>query len=129
MTVDWASLDWTPLVSFPIEWAALSLLVAGAIYWERSALSGIGVEGCFLSALLGLCLAYEYTGNYGIAVAACVGGALVFALLASILLLSLRSLVARDRETTADLVAHIAEVDRRGIYGDAGYPSMRAYCL
>src|SRR6185295_7187349 len=85
------TVDWTPLVSFPIEWAALSLLVVGAIYWERSALSGIGIEGCFLSALLGLVLAYEVTGDYGIAVAACVGGALVFALLASVLLLSLRA--------------------------------------
>jgi len=65
--------------------------VAGAIYWERAALSGIGVEGCFLSALLGLALAYEYTGDYGIAAAACVGGAILFALFASILLLSLRS--------------------------------------
>ena len=47
----------------------------------------------------------------------------------SSLLHSLRALVARDRETTAELVAHLAEVDRRGLYADAGYPSMRAYCL
>ncbi len=86
-----ASLDWTPLVAFPIEWAALALLVAGAIYWERAALSGIGVEGCVLSAMLGLCLGYEWTGNYAIAAAAGLGGALVFALLASGILLSLRS--------------------------------------
>lgn len=86
-----ASLDWIPLLSFPLEWAALALLVAGAIYWERAALSGIGIEGCVLSAMLGLCLGYEWTGDYAIAAAAGVGGAVLFALVASGLLLLLRS--------------------------------------
>jgi len=85
------SLDWVPFVSFPLEWAALALLVAGAIYWERAALSGVGVEGCVLCSMLGLCLGYEWTGNYAVAAAAGVGGALVFALVGSGILLSLRS--------------------------------------
>jgi len=85
------SLQWGPIVSFPIEWISLSLLVAGAIYWERAALSGIGIEGCLLASMLGLCLGYEWTGDYGIAVAAGVGSALVFAVAGSTLLLSLRA--------------------------------------
>jgi ABC-type uncharacterized transport system permease subunit len=85
------SLNWVPFVSFPLEWAALALLVAGAVYWERAALSGVGVEGSVLSAMLGLCLGYEWTGDYGVAAAAGVGGAIVFALLTSGVLLSLRS--------------------------------------
>ena len=45
------------------------------------------------------------------------------------LLHGLASLVARDRSTTADLLAHIAEVDARKLYAPAGYPSMYAYCV
>ena len=41
---------------------------------------------------------------------------------------SLRALVARDRVTTAELLDHIAEMDRRKLYRPAGYPSMIAYC-
>ena len=86
-----ASVDWVPLVSFPIEWAALALLVAGAIYWERAALSGIGIEGCLMAAMLGLCLGYEWTGDYAIACAAAAGAAVVFALAASGVVLALRA--------------------------------------
>jgi|GEM_PF-1739781 len=89
--VSLSSLDWSALVSVPIEWAALALLVAGAIYWERSALSGIGIEGAFLAAVLGICLGYEWTGDYGVASALGVGGALVFALVTSGLVLSLKA--------------------------------------
>jgi len=45
------------------------------------------------------------------------------------LLSGLRTLVARDRETTAALLAHIAEVDQRKLYLPAAYPSMYAYCV
>ena len=45
------------------------------------------------------------------------------------LLSGLRTLVARDRETTAALLAHIAEVDQRKLYLPAAYPSMFAYCV
>jgi simple sugar transport system permease protein len=83
--------DWAALASFPLEWAALALLVTGAIYWERAALSGLGIEGCVLSAILGFCLGYEWTGDYAIAAAAGTGGAIVFALVASGVLLSLKS--------------------------------------
>ncbi|HZI89640.1 MAG TPA: hypothetical protein VFD83_04225, partial [Candidatus Polarisedimenticolia bacterium] len=83
--------DWGPIVAFPVEWAALAALVVGAIYWERAALSGIGVEGAFLSAVLGLCLGYEWTGDYAIASAVGVGAAVLFALLTSGVLLTLRS--------------------------------------
>ena len=44
------------------------------------------------------------------------------------LLRALNDLVAQDRSTTADLLAHIAEVDSRKLYLPAGYPSMYAYC-
>jgi ABC-type uncharacterized transport system permease subunit len=86
-----SSLQWGSLVSFPIEWGALALLVTGAIYWERAALSGIGIEGCLLSAVLGMALAYEGTGDYSIACAAGAGAAVAFALVGSGLLLTLRS--------------------------------------
>ena len=45
------------------------------------------------------------------------------------LLRGLNALVARDRTTTAELLAHIAEVDARKLYLPAGYPSMYAYCV
>ncbi len=45
------------------------------------------------------------------------------------LLRGLRSLVAQDRTTTAMLVAHLAEVDARRLYADAGYPSMFTWCV
>src|SRR5262245_15877987 len=44
------------------------------------------------------------------------------------LLRDLTALVARDRATTAELLAHLAEVDARKLYLSAGYPSMHAYC-
>jgi len=83
--------EWGPIVAFPVEWAALAALAVAAIYWERAALSGIGVEGAFLSAVLGLCLGYEWTGDYAIASAAGAGAAVLFALLTSGVLLTLRS--------------------------------------
>jgi len=83
--------DWVPLAGFPLEWAALALLAAGAIYWERAALSGIGIEGCALSTMLGLCLGYEWSGSYAIAAGAGILGSVLFALVASGLLLSLRA--------------------------------------
>jgi len=45
------------------------------------------------------------------------------------LLYQLAALVNRDRANTATLLAHIAEVDDRGLYRPAGYPSMFAYCV
>ncbi|HYM81796.1 MAG TPA: hypothetical protein VEY91_10365, partial [Candidatus Limnocylindria bacterium] len=45
------------------------------------------------------------------------------------LLRDLAALVARDRATTAALLAHIAEVDTRRLYLPAAYPSMHAYCV
>src|SRR5438552_4657634 len=45
------------------------------------------------------------------------------------LLRDLTSLVARDRATTAELLAHLAEVDARKLYRPAGYPSMYAWCM
>jgi 5-methylcytosine-specific restriction endonuclease McrA len=45
------------------------------------------------------------------------------------LLRELASLVARDRITTASLLAHIAEVDARKLYVPAGFSSMFAYCV
>ncbi|HTR97218.1 MAG TPA: HNH endonuclease signature motif containing protein [Candidatus Acidoferrales bacterium] len=37
--------------------------------------------------------------------------------------------MALDRATTADLLAHLAEVDARKLYLPAGYPSMYAWCV
>ncbi|MGH7340592.1 MAG: HNH endonuclease, partial [Candidatus Rokuibacteriota bacterium] len=45
------------------------------------------------------------------------------------LLRDLATLVARDRAITADILAHIAEVDARRLYLPAAYPSMHAYCV
>ena len=45
------------------------------------------------------------------------------------LLRDLKDMVARDRATTAALLAHIAEVDARKLYLPAAYPSMHAYCV
>jgi 5-methylcytosine-specific restriction endonuclease McrA len=45
------------------------------------------------------------------------------------LLLDLAKLVARDRTQAAILLAHIAEVDSRRLYVQAGHPSMFAYCV
>jgi hypothetical protein len=47
----------------------------------------------------------------------------------SVLLRDLAALVARDRTTTASLLAHIAEVDARKLYAPAGHSSMFAYCV
>jgi len=44
------------------------------------------------------------------------------------LLRELTVLVVRDRTNTAELLAHLAEVDARRLYLPAGYPSMHAYC-
>jgi len=45
------------------------------------------------------------------------------------LMRDLRTLVIQDRATTAELLAHIAEVDERKLYRPAGYSSMHAYCI
>src|SRR2546425_2917679 len=45
------------------------------------------------------------------------------------LLRNLACLVARDRNTTAELLAHVAEVDARRLYLPAGFPSMFLYCV
>src|SRR3970040_1359697 len=45
------------------------------------------------------------------------------------LLRALAALVAKDRATTAALLAHLAEVDARRLYLPAAYPSMYAYCV
>src|SRR5262245_39682731 len=45
------------------------------------------------------------------------------------LLQGLSTLAARDRTTTAEILAHIAEVDERKLYAPEGYLSMFAYCV
>jgi hypothetical protein len=45
------------------------------------------------------------------------------------LLRDLAALVAQDRNTTASMLAHLAEVDARRLYLPAGYASMFAYCV
>jgi len=46
-----------------------------------------------------------------------------------VLLRDLAALVARDRTTTAALLAHLAEVDERRLYLPAAHPSMFSYCV
>ena len=41
----------------------------------------------------------------------------------------LKSLAARDRDATARMVAHLAEMDTRDIHLRAGYPRLYDYCL
>jgi HNH endonuclease len=41
---------------------------------------------------------------------------------------SLKTLVGRERETTAELVAHVAELDTRDLHLKAGYGSLFVYC-
>src|SRR5262245_52555788 len=45
------------------------------------------------------------------------------------LLRDLAVLVARDRVTTAEMLAHIAEVDARRLWAPAGHSSMLSYCV
>src|SRR5262249_59243628 len=45
------------------------------------------------------------------------------------LLRGLVALVAQDRGTAAELVAHIAAVDERRLYAPKGYPCMYDYCV
>ena len=40
----------------------------------------------------------------------------------------LKSLVARERQATAEIVAHIAELDTRDVHLREGYPSLFVYC-
>jgi len=44
------------------------------------------------------------------------------------LMIRLKSLAARERSATAELVAHLAELEGRRLHLEAGYPSMYAYC-
>lgn len=44
------------------------------------------------------------------------------------LLLRLRELVACERQATAAVVCHLAEVERRGLHRDEGYESLFVYC-
>ena len=45
-----------------------------------------------------------------------------------VLLADLATLVTTDRKTTAALLAHIAEVDARGLFLPAACSSMHGYC-
>lgn len=46
-----------------------------------------------------------------------------------VVLRELKSLVGRDHQNTAELIAHLAEVARRRLFRPAGYPSMFKYCV
>ena len=47
----------------------------------------------------------------------------------ALLLRGLRSIVSRDCETTAEMLAHVAEVASRRLWADEGHPSMLDYCV
>jgi general nucleoside transport system permease protein len=82
---------WVPLLSIPIEWAALALLVVACLYWERAGFSGLGVEGALASAMVGLLLGYEATSSVPVAVLAAAAAAAAFALAAGGLLRAFRT--------------------------------------
>jgi len=46
-----------------------------------------------------------------------------------VLLRTLAAIVTQDRVTTAEMLALIAEVDRRRAFRDEGYSSMYRYCV
>jgi len=46
-----------------------------------------------------------------------------------VLIHDLHAIVKQDRCTTADMLAHLAEVDARRLYAPVGYPSMFAYSV
>ena len=46
-----------------------------------------------------------------------------------VLLTTLAAVVTQDRATTAEMLALIAEVERRGLFRPQGYPSMYRYCV
>ena len=46
-----------------------------------------------------------------------------------LLLHDLKAIVSRDCSTTAEMLAHIAEVDERRLFLPAAHPSMHAYCV
>ena len=91
MTLGALPITWVPLLNFPIEWAAISLLAGACLYWERSGFSGVGIEGCVAAAMLGMILGFEWTGRYPFAVAIAAGFALAFALAMGALLKLLRA--------------------------------------
>lgn len=45
------------------------------------------------------------------------------------LLSALSTLVRRGNDLTADLLAHLAELERRGVHLQLGFASLFAYCL
>ena len=45
------------------------------------------------------------------------------------LLRGLGEIASKDREVTAALLAHLAEVDARRLHAPAGHPSMESYCI
>src|SRR5687768_6462171 len=44
------------------------------------------------------------------------------------LVAAIEGLVGDERDVTARVVAHLAEIDARGLYVPAGYPSLYIYC-
>lgn len=46
-----------------------------------------------------------------------------------VLIRHVRALTARGCEDTADLLAHLGEIDARRLYAASGYPSMHAWCM
>ena len=56
------------------------------------------------------------------------GGMNVTALSDGELHASLKHLGLRDCETTADIIAHLAEVDKRKLYLTHGFPTLTRYC-
>src|SRR5262245_60399015 len=85
------TIDWIPLLRFPIEWSALALFVVACLYWERAGYSGLGVEGCIATAMLGFIAGYDATASYPASAGIAAGAAILFALLTGTVLQLLRA--------------------------------------
>jgi len=85
------AMDWIPLLRFPIEWGALALFVVACLYWERAGFSGLGVEGCIATAMIGFIAGYDATASYAGAGAIAAGAAVAYALVTGSVLQILRT--------------------------------------
>jgi simple sugar transport system permease protein len=120
--------DWNPLLRFPLEWAALALVVVACLYWERAGASGLGVEGAVASAMIGFIAGYDATASYATASAIAAGAAVAYALLAGSALRLLRADPAvgafAASLTAAGALAILARTGRHALIADYPPPGL-----
>jgi simple sugar transport system permease protein len=99
--------DWIPLLRFPLDWAALALVVVSCLYWERAGATGLGVEGALATAMIGFIAGYDATGSYAAASGIAAGATVAYAVLTGARLRLLRADPA-DGSFVASLTAACA---------------------